>query len=300
VDSPVKIDILTLFHNGRELVDPYLDCVSRLSPLLPFTLHLLDNGSTDGTADLLAARAPMLDFPLRLNRSIKNQGFAGGMNLLAAQALSDFLFLLNSDAYAEADCIEHLVHRAMMDDRIGICEARQAPEEHRKAVDLATGETTWCSGAGALIRRKAFEEVGGFDAKLFFMYCEDIDLSWKMWMKDWKCVYVPKAVVVHHIDRKSHVNAHSRERRPLEHYFSFRNSLFLYHRFRKSGEGHLLWSFLLKRFTSRRYSFGSKGLFAIAFVEHIRYVPYLLRTRRIWEGRRHHPWIRLTETSLAE
>ena len=299
MDSAVKIDILTLFHNGRELVDPYLDSVRHLSRSVPFTLHLLDNGSTDGTADLLGARVPSLDFPVRLNRSVENQGFAGGMNLLAEQVESDFFVVLNSDAFPRPDCIEQLVHRVMSDERIGICEARQAPREHPKAVDPATGETTWCSGAAALIRRLAFEEVGGFDQKLFFMYCEDIDLSWKMWLRDWKCVYVPEAVVEHRIGGARNLSSQSRSRRAREHYFGFRNSLFIYHRFGKRGESRLLWSFLLKRFVSRRYSFRSKALFAIAFADHIRYIPYLLRTQHSW-GSRAHPWIRLDETSLSE
>jgi len=299
VDSAVKVDILTLFHNGRELVGPYLECVQRLSRSVPFTLHLLDNGSTDGTADLLGERVPALGFPAQLHRSVENHGFAGGMNLLAEQVESDFFVVLNSDACPRPDCIEQLVHRVTLDDRIGICEARQAPREHSKAVDPATGETTWCSGAAALIRRQAFKEVGGFDEKLFFMYCEDIDLSWKMWLRNWKCMYVPEAVVEHRVGGARNVNSQSREQRAREHHFSFRNSLFIYHRFGKRGESRLLWSFLLKRFASRRYSFPTKALFAIAFADHIRYIPYLLRTQRTW-GDQNHPWIRLHETSLAE
>ena len=295
--SSPRIDVLTLFHNGRHLVDSYLDAIARTS--VPIALHILDNGSTDGTADAIAARLPGLDFPVHLHRSVRNHGFAGGMNRLAGQVDGEFMFVLNSDARPAPDCIERLVLRARSDPEIGICEARQCPEEHPKAVDVQTGETTWCSGAAALIRSLPFREAGGFDEKLFFMYCEDIDLGWKMWLGGWKCVYVTEATVEHRSGASRNANPRAAAIRRREHYFSFRNSLFIYHRYRKPGEKRLLLSFLSKRFVSRRYSFRSKVLFAIAFVDHIRYIPYLRRTRRTW-GVRNHLWIRLKETSLAE
>ena len=48
-----------------------------------------------------------------------------------------------------------------------------------------------------LIRRKAFEDVRGFDERIFFMYCEDVDLSWKLWLRGWQCIYVREAVIQH-------------------------------------------------------------------------------------------------------
>jgi GT2 family glycosyltransferase len=295
--SPPSIDVFTLFHNTPGLVDPFLDCVSRLRS--PVTLHLLDNGSTDRTGDAIARRIGDLVVPVRFHRSVRNHGFAGGMNLLAGQSNAPYVLVLNSDAFPRPDCVDLLLARARQDPRIGICEARQAPEEHPKAVDDPTGETTWCSGAAALIRREAFDAVGGFDARLFFMYCEDIDLSWKMWLTGWKCVYVKNAVVEHRRKPLRSPDPGNRGRLRGENYFSFRNSLFVYHRFRGRSQSRLPWSFLQKRFLSRRYSLRSKALFAIAFIDHSRYIPYLRRTRRTW-GDRAHPWIRLNETSLAE
>lgn len=295
--SPPSIDVFTLFNNTPERVDPFLDGVSRIR--IPITLRILDNGSTDATGDAIARRIGDLDFPVCFHRSVRNHGFAGGMNLLAGQSNSRYVLILNSDAFPRPDCLDLLIARAEADPRIGICEARQEPDEHPKAVDTRTGETTWCSGAAALIRREAFEAVGGFDDKLFFMYCEDVDLSWKMWLGGWKCVYVHEAVVEHRRKSLRSADSAGRGRLRLENYFSFRNSLFIYHRFGRRAQGRLPWNFLLKRFLSRRYSFRSKALFAIAFIDHIRYIPYLRRTRRTW-GDREHPWIRLNETSLAE
>jgi len=148
-------------------------------------------------------------------------------------------------------------------------------------------------GQAALIRREAFDEAGGFDEKLFFMYCEDIDLSWRLWLTGWKCVYVPDAVVQHFTQDLA-----PGKKRTAENYFSFRNSLFLYYRYGSRKERSVLWNFLRKRLLSQGYTWRSKVLFAVALVDHIRYIPFLFHGL---EGRdRFHPWVRLSETSLFQ
>jgi GT2 family glycosyltransferase len=215
------------------------------------------------------------------------------MNLLARQGGAEYMFLLNPDTELEPRCLELLLERAESNDGIAMCEARQIPREHPKAFDPSTGETTWCSGAAVLIRRSAFNEAGGFNERLYFMYCEDVDLSWQLWLRGWKCVYVPEAAVKHFTH-----DLVPGKRRTMENYFSFRNSLFLYYRFGTRKDRRLLAGFLRKRFFSRAYSLRSKVLFAIALVDHIRYIPYLLRGRdnRVDPA---HPWVRLEETSLS-
>src|SRR5262249_38213267 len=156
-------------------------------------------------------------FPIRtrLLRSLTNNGFAKGINLLARQSKSQFLFILNPDTELEPECLERLVERAVSDPAIAMCEARQQPREHPKYYDPHTGETTWCTGAAVLVRRKAFEDLGGFDEHIFFMYCEDVDLSWKLWLRGWKCIYVPDAVVRHYSQ-----DIIPGKKRTLENYFS--------------------------------------------------------------------------------
>ncbi len=288
------VPVLALFHNGSGLVDGFFQSLGAVRT--PFSLFLLDNGSTDGTADALQRWLSRLDYPVRLFRSHRNHGFAEGINLLSEQVEGDFFFVLNSDARPHPDCFERLLNRVRADEKIALVEARQFPEAHPKAYDPGSGETTWCSGALVLVRKRAFDHVGRFDTK-FFMYCEDIDLGWRLWLSGWKCVFEPRAVV-------DHLAGHARReadprRRTLENYLSFRNSLFLYHRYCGPDDRGVLRSFLLKRFMSRRYSLSSKALFVIAFMDHIRYIPYLRTSRRAW-GDRKHPWIRFGETSLAE
>jgi N-acetylglucosaminyl-diphospho-decaprenol L-rhamnosyltransferase len=66
-------------------------------------------------------------------------------------------------------------------------------------LDDATGvavEVDWVSGACFLVRRSAFEEVGGFDES-YFMYAEDVDLCWRLNETGWSAAYVPTAEVTH-------------------------------------------------------------------------------------------------------
>ena len=286
-----RVDLLVVLHNSRSLIPSLIQSLRSIS--IPVTAYFLDNGSHDGTADAIAESLNILPFRAYLHRSLHNNGFARGINLVAAQGSGEFLFLLNPDTEIEPRSVEKLLARADSDPRIGICEARQSPREHPKTFDSVTGETTWCSGAAALIRREAFREVGGFDERLYFMYCEDVDLSWKFWIRGWKCIYLREAVVRHLTQ-----DLMPGKRRTLENYFSFRNSLFLFYRFGSWKDRRILWNFLWKRLASRAYSFQSKVLFTFALVDHIRYIPYLVQTRDSWGGR-NHPWVRLTETSLS-
>jgi GT2 family glycosyltransferase len=285
------IDVLIVFYNSGSFVTPLFRSLRRIT--IPVTLYCLDNGSRDDTALKLTAELSQTRFPAYFFRSRTNNGFARGMNLLVHQGRGEFMFLLNPDSELEDGCIEKLVEHMESREEIAICEARQSPREHPKTYNAATGETTWCSGAASLIRRKAFKQAGEFDERLFFMYCEDVDLSWKFWHIGWKCVYVPEAVSRHYTQDLS-----PNKRRVRENYFTFRNSLFLFYRFGAWDGRSLCWQFLWKRLVCRKYTFRSRVLFIIAFIDHIRYIPYLLHTRHIW-GDRKHPWVRLEETSLA-
>jgi GT2 family glycosyltransferase len=286
-----KVDLLVILHNSKSFLPAFFRSLKTIST--PVTAYFLDNNSQDDSANVAVESISDLPFTAFVTRSLRNTGFAGGMNLLARMGRSEFIFVLNPDTELEPGCLEALLERAQTHPRIGICEARQSPREHPKQSEAGTGETSWCSGAAALIRRTAFESVGGFDEKAFFMYCEDVDLSWRLWLKDWKCVYVRNAVVRHFTQ-----DLNPGKRRTVENYFTFRNSLFLFYRFSSSNEWFVIRGFLSKRFFSRSYSTKSKLLFVIALVDHIRYIPYLLQSRDIWGGK-NHPWIRFEETSLS-
>ena len=80
---------------------------------------------------------------------------------------------------------------------MGAVDGRQLPIEHHKDFDPATGDTAWVSGACMLVRRSAFVQIGGFAPEYLPMYCDDVDLSWRLRLNEWRTVHAPRALVFH-------------------------------------------------------------------------------------------------------
>lgn len=127
----------------------------------------------------------------------ENTGYGKGQNLLARDSRSDFLLAINPDILVEASFFYQLIYPFDNQRNIGIVEARQTPLEHPKAYDCETGETSWCSGACMLVPTDLFLRLGGFDFKSFWMYCEDVDFSWRVKIAGKKLIYRPQAPVFH-------------------------------------------------------------------------------------------------------
>ncbi len=125
-----------------------------------------------------------------------NLGSSGGSNALAGLGDEEVIWVLNPDTYPAPNAATEML--AVLSNRdVGAVEARQMPIEHPKYYDPYTGETSWVCGFSVLFRRSAFEQVGGFDPHFFPMYCDDVDVSWRMRSLGWGWRYVPAAVVVH-------------------------------------------------------------------------------------------------------
>ncbi|UXN66769.1 glycosyltransferase family 2 protein (plasmid) [Phyllobacterium sp. A18/5-2] len=125
-----------------------------------------------------------------------NLGSAGGHNKLAASATSDFLLVQNPDVVPSPRLLENLISR-FVDKSVGLVEAKQLPIEHPKEYDETTGDTSWASTASALVHRDTFERLNGFDDDTFFLYCDDVDFSWRVREVGLRVVYQPSAVVFH-------------------------------------------------------------------------------------------------------
>ena len=126
-----------------------------------------------------------------------NSGTAKGHNLLAKDCHTEYLLLINPDIlFSPRFFIEILEPFNNQEIGVGIVEGRQTPIEHPKDYDLSTGETSWASGACTLISTALFHTVKGYD-ELFFMYCDDVDLSWRIRLLGKKVIYQPRAVVFH-------------------------------------------------------------------------------------------------------
>lgn len=132
-----------------------------------------------------------------------NLGSAGGSNALAALGSEELVWVLNPDTYPSPTCVTELV-RALGGDSVAAAEARQIPIEHPKAYDPVTGDTGWAAGACLLLDREAFRAVNGFDERFFPLYCDDVDLSWRLRLAGYRVVHVPSAVVFH--DKRPHAD----------------------------------------------------------------------------------------------
>ena len=126
----------------------------------------------------------------------KNLGSAAGHNRLLSQSSADLTLILNPDVLVAPDLLIELI-RAIRRPKIGVVEARQIPCEHPKDFDPETGETSWCSTACLLALTRVLKYVGGFDSDTFFLYCDDVDLSWRVRLAGHAIAFQPTAVCYH-------------------------------------------------------------------------------------------------------
>lgn len=126
----------------------------------------------------------------------RNLGSAKGHNTLLAEARTDYVLIMNPDVVVAPNTLIEL-KRPFAQPGVGMVEARQLPVEHPKAYDPETGETGWATTACALIPSVVLEQVGHFDDDSFFLYCDDVDFSWRVRLAGLKVIYQAAAVVFH-------------------------------------------------------------------------------------------------------
>jgi len=165
-------------------------------------IYVVDNGSP--TASLTQADASVT----RLE-SAGNVGFGAGHNRLMQAAFeqgADLYIAANPDGAFHPGAIAALVQMMQAQDGRALIEAGQFPAEHPKDYNPFTLETAWASGACLAIPRRIFETIGGFDES-FFMYCEDVDLSWRARAAGFPVRICPRAQFLHAVTNRPRVPA---------------------------------------------------------------------------------------------
>jgi GT2 family glycosyltransferase len=183
-----------------------------LAPAHTLVLYVVDNES---------AAPPPPDLPpdVTVLAEAENLGYGGGNNRGAAEALRahpdlDALFILNNDATIDGSSLRALV-TALAEDP-GLAVAAPVLTLPDGTVESAGGRCGWrrrwyttvapdapvdfVSGAAFLIRRAAWDDVGGFDL-CYFHYVEDVDLGWTLRQCGWRLRVVGDARVVHQKSR---------------------------------------------------------------------------------------------------
>ncbi|MFL6202069.1 MAG: glycosyltransferase family 2 protein [Thermoanaerobaculia bacterium] len=216
-----KVTVALLSWNGRHHLETCLSALAaQRDPGVDWEIAVLDNGSTDGTADWLRKAWPRV----RLIASPVNLGFCAGNNRLAAEAAdADALALLNNDTRPEPGWLAALVdglRSAPADvaavsgkivdwegERLDFGRGVMTFDGHafqldfrrplgRARVPEAGEELLFACGGNLLIRRSSFLEAGGFDES-YFAYLEDVDLGWRLWSGGERVLFAPDAVVRH-------------------------------------------------------------------------------------------------------
>jgi hypothetical protein len=210
----MRASVIVVTHNSFAYLRPCLKSICKeLGP--QDELIVVDNGSTDGSVDVVRTEFPWA----RLIRA-GNIGYSGGNNLGAAQARGEYLMFLNPDTVLQASALDALLTPLERASNVALttpCIVYLSPPDvvntcgttihytglaycrgaNRPRTDYETSsEVDAVSGAAFAIRRAVFEELGGFDDR-FFMYVEDTDLSLRARLAGYRCLYVAEAVVRH-------------------------------------------------------------------------------------------------------
>lgn len=217
------VSIIILNYNGLEFLPRCLDSLSR-TEYHPFEIIVADNGSTDGSLDLLRGSYPDVQI-LELE---ENWGYSGAYNRTVPQSNGKYCVLLNFDVEVEPDWLSPAIGLMESDPRIGAVQPKlKAYQDHSKfeysggsggfidayGFPFVRGrlfhtteedhgqyddvhEVFWATGAALIVRRDCFVEAGGLDED-FFMHMEELDFCWRLWLTGFKVAVAPAGTVYH-------------------------------------------------------------------------------------------------------
>jgi GT2 family glycosyltransferase len=227
------LSILIVSWNTRDLLRKCLLSIHRFAPLHPYEVIVVDNASSDGSAEMVAKEFPQV----KLVASRTNTGYAGGNNLAFAAAKGDWLLTLNPDTEFVDDSVDRAIEILEQHPQAGCLGARQVGVDGKTQRSIRgfptvlgiLGELTRLSrvlpkgalgsyslrafdydvqqtapqpmGTFLLFRRAALEAVGDpsrpFDEQ-FPIFFNEVDLLYRLYKAGWSCLYAPSVKILHH------------------------------------------------------------------------------------------------------
>lgn len=221
-----RIGVVLINWDGEEFTIP---CIKSLmaSTVLPWKIIVVDNASTDGSPEHIAARFPDVD----LIRNDTNLGFTGGNNVGIRSVLNsaEYIWLLNNDTVVQPTCLERLLGEMEKDRSIASVTGKilypppdkriwyagakfhywRLSARHRGAGEDDVGQydrsedVPFISGCCMMMKKEAFETVGLFD-DTFFAYSEDLDWCLRARRLGLRLRYVPGAILYHRVSASLH------------------------------------------------------------------------------------------------
>jgi GT2 family glycosyltransferase len=245
--SAVELVIVIVTHNARADVERCLESLYRAPPALPHAIVVVDNASTDGTAERVRERWPSV----RVLESRENVGFGRANNRAVRESASDLVLFLNGDTVVPPGAVDRLAADLVADREIGAVGPRLVDERGRPEISFGpmmgpfaelwqkargraydagipgldawvrrlTGrprDVDWVSGACMLLRRADLTAAGLFDER-FELYCEDVDLCAAIRARGQRIRFSPASEIVH-------LRGRSRASRPEQAAAAYRRS----------------------------------------------------------------------------
>ena len=212
-----SVSVLILNYNGRAHLEACLPTVAAQTyPRDRFQIHVIDNGSTDGSVDFVRRTFPHVG----IHTFDRNLGFAEPYDIVAQACDGDYLAFLNNDTRVDPEWLTELVGAAQRHG--AACAASRILDWDGRRIDFVGGVTSFIGhswqrdngepaerpygetpllfacGGSMLVRRDAYVDAGGFDRD-FFAYFEDVDLGWRMAVLGHTTVLAPRAVTYHRL-----------------------------------------------------------------------------------------------------
>jgi GT2 family glycosyltransferase len=216
------VSVVVLNYNGKHYLEPCLSSLEKQT-CRDFEVILVDNGSSDGSVEYVENNWGWV----RVIALGENLGFCGGNNVGIREARGKYVALLNNDTEVDPRWLEELetaLDNALNDgENVGFCASKMLVHGQPHTIDTA-GDVFYACGVGgkrgylekdngqydeveyvfgacagaALYRRAMLEDIGLLDED-FFIYDDDIDLSFRAQLRGYKCLFVPTAIVYHKI-----------------------------------------------------------------------------------------------------
>lgn len=232
------VSIVIVTWNGKQYALECLESLRAMKSSLPLEIIVVDNASSDGTAEAIARLHP----EVKLLRNAQNLGFARANNMGIAESTGDYLALVNSDVVLPPRCLDNIVDFMEKNPGIGLLGPRMLVPEGTYGQSVYRLPTIWNSLCTALafhrffpnskrfggydmhgysyektedvevltgwfwvVPRRALTEVGELDER-FFIYGEDWDWSYRFHKHGWRVVFYSGAEALHYGGASSAAN----------------------------------------------------------------------------------------------